>query len=83
MLEVSQILGVGTALRLQRDAWSMVKCLRRQASNEYPPTPVRQPRTYYVASSVHRSLRVDCREEHQAIFHPLHAVERPPLVTPH
>ena len=34
MLEVS-LLGVGTVLRLERDAWSMVKWLR-QATNEYP-----------------------------------------------
>ena len=30
--------GVGTVLRLERDAWSMVKRLR-QATNEYPPLP--------------------------------------------
>ena len=35
MLELS-LLGVGTVLRLERDAWSMVKWLR-QAANEYPP----------------------------------------------
>ena len=42
MLEVS-LLGVGTVLRLERDAWSMVKRLR-QATNEYalpPPAKVR------------------------------------------
>ena len=40
MLEVS-LTGVGTVLRLERDAWSMVKC-PRQVTNEYvlpPPTP--------------------------------------------
>ena len=37
MLEVS-LLGVGTVLHLERDAWSMVKLLR-QATNEYPPPP--------------------------------------------
>ena len=37
MLEVS-LLGVGTVLRLERDAWSMVKRLR-QATNEYAPPP--------------------------------------------
>ena len=37
MLEVS-LLGVGTVLRLERDAWSMVKWLR-QATNEYAPPP--------------------------------------------
>ena len=37
MLEVS-LLGVGTVLRLGRDAWSMVKRLR-QATNEDPPPP--------------------------------------------
>ena len=37
MLEVS-LLGVGTVLRLERDAWSMVKCLR-QATDKYAPTP--------------------------------------------
>ena len=35
LLEVS-LLGVGTVLRLERDAWSMVKRLR-QATNEYAP----------------------------------------------
>ena len=35
MLEVSP-LGVGTVLRLERDAWSMVKRLG-QATNEYAP----------------------------------------------
>ena len=40
MLEVS-LLGVGTVLRLERDAWSMVKRLR-QATNEYAP-PFRRP----------------------------------------
>ena len=35
MLEVS-LLGEGTVLRLERDAWSMVKWLR-QATDEYPP----------------------------------------------
>ena len=34
MLEVS-LLGVGTVLRLERDAWSLVKRLR-QGTNEYP-----------------------------------------------
>ena len=38
LLEVS-ILGVGTVLRLEIDAWSMVKRLR-QATNEYTP-PIR------------------------------------------
>ena len=41
MLEVS-LLGVGPALRLERDAWSMVKRLR-QATNEYAPPPPRAP----------------------------------------
>ena len=35
MLEAS-LLGVGTVLRLESDAWSMVK-LPRRATNEYPP----------------------------------------------
>ena len=34
-LEVT-LLGVGTVLRLERDAWSIVKGLR-QATNEYAP----------------------------------------------
>ena len=38
MMDVST-LGVGTVIRLERDAWSMVEALR-QATNEYPPTPV-------------------------------------------
>ena len=37
MLEVS-LLGVGTVLRLERNAWSKVKRLR-QATNEYAPPP--------------------------------------------
>ena len=41
MLEVS-LLEVGTVLRLERNAWSMVKWLR-QASNEYAHLP--PPRT--------------------------------------
>ncbi|CAM9392162.1 unnamed protein product, partial [Sphacelaria rigidula] len=38
MLEVS-LLGVGTVLRLERDAWSMVK-RPRQATNEHAPPPI-------------------------------------------
>ena len=38
MLDVS-LLGVGTVLRLERDAWSMVKWLR-PATNEYAPSPL-------------------------------------------
>ena len=38
MLEVSLLLGVGTVLRLERDAWSMVTSLRH-AANEYLPPP--------------------------------------------
>ena len=37
MLEVS-LIGVGTVLLLERDARSMVNCLR-QATNEYAPSP--------------------------------------------
>ena len=37
MLEMS-LLGVGTVLRLERDAWLTVNCLR-QATNEYAPPP--------------------------------------------
>ena len=37
MLEVF-LLGVGKVLRLESDAWSMVKRLR-QAANEYAPPP--------------------------------------------
>ena len=37
LLEVS-LLGVGTMLRLERDAWSIVKRLR-QATHEYLPPP--------------------------------------------
>ena len=37
MLEVS-LLGVGTVLRLEKDAWSMAKLLR-QATNEYALLP--------------------------------------------
>ena len=36
LLEVS-LLGPGTVLRLERDAWSIVKRLRR-ATNEYAPS---------------------------------------------
>ena len=38
MLEVS-LLGVGTALRFARDAWSMVKTLRQQLSTPPPRAP--------------------------------------------
>ena len=45
MTEVSLlIVGLGTVLRLERDAWSMVKRLR-QATNEYPPHPAPPSRT--------------------------------------
>ena len=37
MIEVS-LLGIGTVLRLERDAWSMAKWLRR-ATKEYAPPP--------------------------------------------
>ena len=37
MLELS-LIGVGTVLRLERDAWSMLKGLR-QATNVYAPPP--------------------------------------------
>ena len=37
MLDVSLVV-VGMVLRLERDAWSMVKRLR-QATNEYAPPP--------------------------------------------
>ena len=47
MLEVSLLLAVGTVLRLERDAWSMVKRLR-QAKNEYAPIP--SPRTDFSSS---------------------------------
>ena len=36
MLEVS-LLGVGTALRLEMDAWSMVKRLRQATNEDAPP----------------------------------------------
>ena len=39
MLEVS-LFGVGTVLRLERNAWSMMKWLN-QATNEYAPSPLR------------------------------------------
>ena len=46
-LEVS-LLGVGTVLRLERDAWSMVKRLG-QVTNEYaPPSPLFLVRRVYV-----------------------------------
>ena len=41
ILEVS-LLVAGTVFRLERDAWSMVKCLR-QATNEHTHTPFLQP----------------------------------------
>ena len=43
LLIVGLIVGVGTVLRLERDAWSMVKGLRR-AANEYAPPPPRHQR---------------------------------------
>ena len=39
MLEMS-LLGVGTVLPLGRDAWSMVKSLRRAHSEHAPPPPL-------------------------------------------
>ena len=48
LLEVS-LLGVGTVLRLERDAWSMVKRLR-QATNEYAP-PL-HPQVFFLYSKV-------------------------------
>ena len=51
VLEVS--IGVETVLRLERDAWSMVKWLRR-ATDEYAPSlplPAR-PRQYVAVSYV-------------------------------
>ena len=57
MLEVS-LLGVGTVLRLERDAWSMVKWLR-QATNEYASPP-----------PVHICLSFpSCRGKNQALPH--------------
>ena len=38
MLEVS-LLGVGTVLRLERDSWSIIVKLRRQATYEYTLPP--------------------------------------------
>ena len=38
LLEVST-LGVGMALRLKRDAWSMVKRLRQETNEHAPPSP--------------------------------------------
>ena len=43
MLEVT-LLGVGTVLRLGRDAWSMFE-RRRQATNGYAPTFPPPPKT--------------------------------------
>ena len=61
MLEVS-LLGIGTVLRLERDAWSMVKWLRR-VTNEYAPPRVyvcmthREPRsTVRAAGTAHTLL---------------------------
>ena len=41
MLEVP-LLGVGTVLYLERDAWPMAK-FSRKTTNEYPPCPVPVP----------------------------------------
>ena len=60
LLEVS-LLGVGTVLRLERDAWSVVKRLR-QATNEYaPPSPFANRTDIAVGddSSTHRSCNCD------------------------
>ena len=57
MLEVS-LLGVGTVLRLGRDAWSTVKRLR-QATNEYAPSPPARPpkdSTAAVSLSYHHTI---------------------------
>ena len=42
MLEVS-LLGVGTVLRLERDAWSMLKWLRRATNEDTPPLNMPPP----------------------------------------
>ena len=46
MLGVS-LIGVGTVLRFERGAWSMVKRLR-QATNEYAPPPLRLHFLFFV-----------------------------------
>ena len=64
MLEVSiRLLGVGTVLRLKRDAWSMVKLLRQATENEYapPPPPPKTP------PSPHRLY--DLRDTHNKLMH--------------
>ena len=43
LLEVS-LLGAGTLLGLERDAWSMVKLLRRPTNEYPPPLPALAPR---------------------------------------
>ena len=56
MSELSLLgVGVGTVLRLERDAWLMVKCLR-QATNEYAPPPCRRrPRSIVPPTIISRS----------------------------
>ena len=57
LLEVS-LLGVGAVLRLERDAWSMVKWLR-QATNEYAPPP----REIWVSSRCIHCIRLERESE--------------------
>ena len=56
MLEVS-LSGVETVLRLERDAWLMVKRLR-QATNKYPPSPRPAP---YLCSQPGKKNAERCR----------------------
>ena len=46
ILEVS-LLGVKTVLRLERDAWSMVKLLRQVTNMCAPPPPLPPPRNSF------------------------------------
>ena len=67
MLEVS-LLGVGTVLGLERDAWSMVNLLR-QATNEYAPPSAPIPVPYSpvdAAQCLDRQNRQDRRASREA-----------------
>ena len=52
MLEVS-LLGVGTVLRLERDAWSMIKWLRQATSEYTSPTPPPPPLSPSFSGAIH------------------------------
>ena len=57
MLEVS-LLRVETVLRLERDAWPMVKRLR-QATNEYAPPPAHKERWLVWGGKIYTQIELE------------------------